>query len=335
MLHTVKQFKLIVVIPAYNEAESIADTITSLRTKAEDLKKGGVDTCLYVVDDGSKDKTADLALEAGADRVIRHQTNVGLGAAVRSGFNAARTDGAHIAVKFDADLQHDPDDLPALIKPIIDDEADVVYGNRLERIDYRMPFIRRTGNKVFTALMRWLTRWPLKDSQPGILAVGQAYLCQFYLPGDYNYTQQILIDAYHKGMRFTHVPVAFRKRLTGNSFISLQYPLKVLPQIIEVIIGVKPLRLFGPIGLLFLLAGVLMGFWDFIDFLRGLSEKPVQQCQFCPRLLPVRPPNPVLRSAGRPDCQNQPALTSLGGRQPALVFHQAILESPGVSSCAA
>jgi glycosyltransferase involved in cell wall biosynthesis len=267
--------KLIVVVPAYNEAERIGDTLKALRSIHGTLKKQNIDLCLYVVDDGSKDDTRSVARAAGADRILRHKINQGLGAAIRTGLTAADKDGADIVIKFDADLQHDPGDIVDLIKPIIEDSADVVYGNRFNRIEYRMPFVRHIGNKVFTGLMRFLTGWPLKDSQPGIFAINRDYLSVFSLPGDYNYTQQILLDAYHKGMRFAHVDVSFRKRTTGKSFISLKYPFKVGFQILMVLVIVSPMKIFGTIGLLFLSSGIIVFAVELVLFFLGNSPKPV------------------------------------------------------------
>lgn len=268
--------KLIVVVPAYNEHERITETVIALMQLKNDAANKGVDMLIYVVNDGSTDDTAQLARAAGVDRIVNHKLNQGLGAAIRSGLAAAKADDADIVVKFDADLQHDPCDVLSIIEPILADEADIVYGNRFEKIEYRMPFLRRIGNLVFTRLMRWLTNWDLKDSQPGIFAVERAYLEQFYLPGDYNYTQQILLDAYHKSMRFAHVSVTFRKRTSGKSFISLKYPFKVLPQIVMVLVGVRPLRVFGPIGLMFLIGGILIFCWDFTMWLLNENLKPAQ-----------------------------------------------------------
>ena len=98
---------------------------------------------VYVINDGSKDKTLELAQSAGADRIVKHKVNRGLGAAIRSGMTAAKHDGAHIVVKFDADLQHNPDNIWDLIQPIINDEADTVYGHRFRKISYKMPFVRK------------------------------------------------------------------------------------------------------------------------------------------------------------------------------------------------
>lgn len=267
--------KLVVIIPAYNEAEIIGRTVAAVAALREPFRAEGIELRVLVVDDGSGDATRTLALEAGADRVVRHRHNQGLGAAVRSGLRAAREEEAQVAVKFDADLQHDPADIRELIRPILEEEVDVVYGNRFDRISYPMPLIRKLGNRVFTGLMRWLTGWPLKDSQPGIFAVNQHYLSQFYLPGNYNYTQQILMDAYRKGMHFAHVQVAFRERKTGHSFVSLKYPFKVLPQIVLVLVSVRPLKIFAPIGLSFFGLGTLLALWEIAQWLWGAGEKPI------------------------------------------------------------
>ena len=231
---------------------------------------------IHVINDGSTDETQNLVNEYGKAKVINHKKNKGLGATIRAGLLSANKIRADIVVKFDADLQHEPRDILNLIKPIYNDESDVVYGNRFEKMSYKMPFVRKIGNKVFTNLMRWLTGWPLMDSQPGIFAVNNEFLSNFYLPGDYNYTQQILLDAHHRNLRFSHVSVSFNKRNEGKSFISLSYPFKVIPQIIQVIIGVKPLKVFGPIGWFFLSLGIFVFLFQLTLYLFEYTEKPVE-----------------------------------------------------------
>ncbi len=267
--------KLVVVVPAYNEQGKIEQVIAGIGDVKAKAAERGFELLVYVVDDGSGDETGLLARKCGANRVIKHKVNLGLGAAVRSGLLAARKDGADIVVKFDADLQHEPEDIISLIGPIVEDEADVVYGNRFERIEYKMPLVRRAGNRAFTKLMSMLTKWPLKDSQPGIFAINRDYLEVFNLPGDYNYTQQILLDAYHQGMRFAHVPVTFRRRTTGKSFVSMKYPFKVLPQLVFVVMSTKPMKVFFPIGILFLVFGGGIFSIELVLWFLDKSIKPV------------------------------------------------------------
>lgn len=260
---------LVVIVPAYNEGRTIAATIRS-------IKDITLSPTVLVVNDGSDDDTLQNAKDAGADILVNHKINRGLGAAVRSGLIAARKAGADIVVKFDADLQHNADDIEKIIAPLLADKADIVYGNRFEKIQYTMPLVRRLGNKMFTLLMRKLTKWPLKDSQPGIFAVNDAYLKDFYLPGDYNYTQQVLLDAYHRGMRFEHVAVEFHKREAGNSFVSFKYPIRVLPQILLVIVGIKPLKVFGTLGISLFTIGSLIFISEVMLWMLGFLDKPVQ-----------------------------------------------------------
>lgn len=266
---------LIIIVPAYNEEDSIEKVLKQLRSLEVKLDKLGFSLCILVINDGSVDDTEGKAKSGKADVIINHQQNRGLGAAVRSGLDAAREREAKIVVKFDADLQHDPADIISLISPIIEGRADLVYGERFSKIEYRMPWIRRAGNLVFTRLMAWLTHWPIKDSQPGIFALNDKYLGLYDLPGDYNYTQQLLLDAYLKGMRFEQVTVSFRQRNTGKSFVSLVYPIKVLPQILIVFCISRPLSFFFPIGLTSVILGLSIFSYQASLYLLGQTSKPV------------------------------------------------------------
>ncbi len=266
---------LVVMVPAFNEVENIERVIQGISALRARLIDRGLQLKIVVIDDGSADNTAEVATEAGADRVIRHGRNMGLGAAVRSGFLAATEDDADVLLKIDADLQHNPEDILSVLSPILSGTADLVYGERFSKISYKMPAIRRLGNITFRALMRWLTKWPIQDSQPGIFAAGRAYLEVYDIPGDYNYTQQILIDAYVKGMRFAQTPVHFEQRRVGESFISLRYPFKVLPQIVLVIAITRPMKIFGTCGFLFLAFGATVFLIQIGQYLLGFAVKPV------------------------------------------------------------
>ena len=268
--------KLVIIVPAYNEEKTISNTLKGLLALKSAINEKEYELIIHVINDGSSDATEELAKKYQEIFIINHKKNRGLGAAVRTGLLSANNINANIVVKYDADLQHEPLDILELIKPIYQNEADVVYGNRFKKMSYKMPYIRKVGNKIFTNLMRWLTGWPLMDSQPGIFAVNNIFLTNFYLPGDYNYTQQILLDAYHRNLRFSHVLVSFNKRDTGDSFVSLSYPFKVIPQIIQVIIGIKPLKVFGPIGWFFLSLGFFVFIFQITSYVLGYAQKPVE-----------------------------------------------------------
>ena len=279
-VNSVKNLKLVVIVPAYNEEESIGATVCAIRKQLDAFALQNISGFIFVVDDGSIDKTYQFAMSAGVDRVIRHRTNRGLGAAVRSGLLAARDEQADVVVKFDADLQHDPGDIENLIGPILSGIADVVYGNRFEHISYRMPFLRRIGNFLFTKLMSLLTGWSISDAQPGLFAVNRDYLDRFWFPGDYNYTQQILLDAFHNKMKFAQVDVKFSRRETGKSFVSLKYPWKVLSQIFWIIVCVKPMKIFGTVGLAFLFVSTIVMVSEIGRWLWGAGVKPVVHVNF-------------------------------------------------------
>ncbi|MFW5654883.1 MAG: glycosyltransferase family 2 protein [Roseicyclus sp.] len=268
--------RLLVIVPAYNEEETIAQTLQGIWSVTDELKTRGVALSVCVVNDGSSDRTFERAQAAGADIIVTHRTNRGLGAAVRTGLMHAREDGFDLVVKFDADLQHDPRDIPGLLEPVLAGRADVVYGDRFGQISYRMPLIRRTGNLVFSRLMRALTGWPVTDSQPGIFAVNRSYIENAYLPGSYNYTQQVLLDARALGLRFAQVPVHFDARRHGRSFVSLKYPYRVLYQMLIIIASNKPMTIFFPIGLFFLVLAVTIGGVQMAQWMAGINDKPIQ-----------------------------------------------------------
>ncbi len=149
--------KLFIIIPAFNEEKTIGKLLAK-------LKSGGYRN-IVVVDDGSKDRTAEIAYQEGVI-VLNHVINCGLGGTLRTGFEYALTNGADIIATMDADLQHKVEDIPKIIKPILSQKADVVIGKR-EFASKQMPFSRKLANKtgnLFTFIFFGLT---VSDSQSG------------------------------------------------------------------------------------------------------------------------------------------------------------------------
>lgn len=236
--------KVVVFIPAYNEEDKIGETISIVKDFYSHSELRGFKVESIVVDDGSTDETSEIVQKNNIDSVS-HPYNLGLGAATRTGMQSAYERGADVAVKFDADLQHSVEDIEKVVRPILDNKADIVFGSRFTgQIKYKMPFIRYYGNIMFTRLMRVLTGWPITDAQTGLMAYSKRYLAVFNMPGDYNPPHQILIDAYHQHMRYVEVPVVFYPRTTGKSFVSLRYPFKAMMQILRILVMVNPLKVF-------------------------------------------------------------------------------------------
>lgn len=258
-----KEYRLpyvVVFIPAYNEENSIGQVIEGINKRYVGHKEKNYILEVIVVDDGSKDKTSRVAKRAGVKKIVSHPYNRGLGAATRTGLETALEMGADIAVKIDADFQHDPTDIKKVIRPILDEQADCVFGSRfMGGLKYKMPSHRAWGNRFFSWLVSFLTGLKVTDGQTGLMAFHKKYLAKFEIISDYNETQQLIIDSWAKHMRVMEVPVVFRKRKTGTSFISLKYPFKVLPTIFRLFTYTNPLKVFIPLGLLFILIGIIVG----------------------------------------------------------------------------
>jgi len=256
--------RVVVYIPAYNEAKTLEKIVKTIKKRY--AKPDGYSVSVIIVNDGSNDGTgalADRLKERGlVEHVVHHPKNMGLGAATRSGLWKAYEMGADIAVKIDADFQHDPDDIDKVIRPIIDDRTDVCFGSRfMGQINYRMPVYRKIGNAFFSWTTELFTGLRVTDGQTGLIATNRRYLERFRLTSDYNETQQMILDAWRNQLRFMEVPVVFHKRMHGKSFISFRYPFKVIPNIIRLFIQSCPLKIFLPIGITLMLVALVLGYF--------------------------------------------------------------------------
>lgn len=255
-MHNLK--KIVIFIPAFNEEGSIASVIEAVRAMypLEVTRPRGYYMEPLVVNDGSTDKTEAIVASKGI-KLIAHAKNLGLGAATRTAMETAYEMGADVAVKLDADFQHDPADLEKVILPILEDKADICWGSRFTgKINYKMPLIRYVGNKFFTWLMNQLTDYVVTDAQTGLMAFGRKYLAIFEIHGNYNPPQQLLIDANSKYMRYAEAPSVFHPRTTGKSFVSLKYPFYVLANIFRILVYANPLKVFSTIGLVFIIFSI-------------------------------------------------------------------------------
>jgi len=263
--------KVAIIIPVYNEADKIPQLIDNLKNIERE------EFYFIFINDGSQDNSLNLLQKINLkSEIVIHKKNLGLANAVKSGLRKAIEIGADYVVKVDADLQHDLNEIDSLLIELNED-IDFVYGDRFNgNLNYRMELIRKFGNKFFSYLTKKLTGYKITDSQPGFIAMKIELAKKLKLLGNYNYTQQVLIEASLMGFRFKQVPITFNKRIHGKSFVSLKYPFKVFWQIFIIYSSLKPLSTFGKIGSLLIISSIIISSFQIYQYSIGLSEKLIQ-----------------------------------------------------------
>jgi glycosyltransferase involved in cell wall biosynthesis len=221
---------IVLFLPARDEAGAVADVVR--RTPAE--VAGHPVQCL-VIDDGSTDATAALAAAAGAE-VLSIAPGRGLGAAVRTGFAAGLERGAAVVAFCDADGEYDPAELARLCEPILRGEASYVVGSRFAGLERDMRPHRWLGNRTLTVWVAGIARRrfgvTVTDGQSGFRALSAAAAADAEIIHDFNYAQVLTFDLLAKGHRYAEVPITYRFRTTGRSFIKLvPYLRKVVPAV--------------------------------------------------------------------------------------------------------
>ncbi|MGH2819039.1 MAG: glycosyltransferase family 2 protein, partial [Actinomycetota bacterium] len=198
-----------VVIPAFNEAESLPAVLGEMPTTAGDLHVVPI-----VIADGSTDATEAAARNLGAV-VVRRDLRRGSGAAVRLGYRAALRFGAAVVVTLDADGQHDPKEMERLVAPLLAGEADMVQGSRVLGSFEVESTTRRYGVALFARLLSTLGRTRITDPSTGYRAMTAEVLRRLDLRQDQFYVSEVILDAARKGMRVLEVPITLRRRASG------------------------------------------------------------------------------------------------------------------------
>lgn len=230
--------KLIVVIPALNEEDSIATVIHKVpRTFDSEIRVE-----VLIVDDGSTDQTVKVSQQAGAEHILSFPNNRGLGAAVREGMKEAYRLGANFAVMIDADDEYPAEYIPQVIEPIRKGDADYVLASRFAGTIKGMKIHRRLGNYFFTLLQMVLLQRKITDGQTGFRAFSRQVLATMDILHDYNYAQVMTLNIVRQGYRMVEVPIPYKVRTTGQSFIRFwAYMSHVFPAIVKEMLR-KPTR---------------------------------------------------------------------------------------------
>jgi glycosyltransferase involved in cell wall biosynthesis len=246
-------------IPAYNEEKTIARVVLGAQNHAH---------IVVVCDDGSSDLTGEIAERLGAV-VVRHERNLGYGAALQSLFKRARELKADVLVTLDGDGQHDPAEIPRLVKPIEDGVAEVVFGSRFmdKNGSVEMPAYRQFGVKVITKLSNGSGKNGVSDAQSGFRAYSKLAMEQLGAISENGMSASIeILRAVHKsGLKVCEVPISCKYGDNVGAETSTKHPLahgiSLIMSIVRLVVEDRPLIFLGIPGIISLAAGTLFGVW--------------------------------------------------------------------------
>lgn len=258
-IHSLTQGKpyIVVGIPAFNEEKTIAKVVLETQKFASDV---------IVCDDGSTDFTAEIAEHLGA-QVVRHKTNEGYGASIKSLFVRAHELNADIFVTLDADGQHEPAEIPCVVDPIFQGTADIVIGSRFvdKNGTAEMPLYRQVGAKLITKMVNGSAKNGVTDAQSGFRAYSHQALDHLdFSEAGMGASVEILLKASKQNLRIVEVPSTCKYN-NGEVKTSTEHPVThgigVVWSLVRLVVEERPLLMLGIPSLFFLTAGIGFGLW--------------------------------------------------------------------------
>jgi len=249
--------KLIIQIPCFNEESTLPITLAALPRELP-----GIDTIEWlIIDDGSTDRTVEVAMAHGVDHLVRLPQNNGLAKGFMAGIDACLTAGADIIVNTDADNQYCADDIPKLIAPIIAGKAGIVVGSRpiaeIEHFSFAKKYLQKLGSWV----VRFASRTDIADAPSGFRAMSREAAMRLNVFNDYTYTLETIIQAGQKCMAITSVPIRVNRDLRPSRLVKSipAYVRKSVMTILRIFVVYKPFRFFLTIGSCLFLLGLAVG----------------------------------------------------------------------------
>ncbi len=248
--------KLIIQIPCYNEQTALPVTLAALPRRCP-----GVDVVEWlVIDDGSSDQTAEVARQHGVDHVVRFPRHRGLASAFVAGLEAALKAGADLIVNTDADNQYNADDIPKLVQPILDGEAEIVVGTRPIAATRHFSPVKRVLQRLGSWLTRVVSQTDVLDAPSGFRAFSREAAMKIHVFNEYSYTIETIIQAGQKGMAIVSVPIRTNEDLRPSRLVrSLgSYIGRQVLTMFRIFVTYRPFRFFAANGLLIFLVGLLI-----------------------------------------------------------------------------
>jgi glycosyltransferase involved in cell wall biosynthesis len=261
---------LSVVIPALNEEDGIADIVQRVFAVEPLLKEVGVQSLeVIVVDDGSKDSTAEIVSSLPRVRLIRHPSNRGYGAAIKTGFRSARGD---LLAFLDADGTYPPEHLVDLCSAAIGDSADVAVGSRRSGAESKMPALRRLGNLMWSNLVTVIGRRHCADPASGMRVLRRSALDKLYpLPDGLNFTPVMSMRCMHEALEVVELPVPYSERKGRSKLSVVRDGTRFLKTILWTSLEYNPVNVFGLAGLVLLAVAGLIGLGLMLARAKGIT----------------------------------------------------------------
>jgi glycosyltransferase involved in cell wall biosynthesis len=262
--------KLIIQIPCYNEEDSLGITLSALPRQLP-----GIDSLEWlIIDDGSKDRTIEVAKAYGVDRIVHLPRNQGLAKAFMAGLEASLQAGADIIVNTDADNQYCADDIAKLIQPILWQQADIVVGARPIWQTKHFSFTKKLLQKLGSWVVSLVSNTNISDAPSGFRAMNREAALQMNVFNNYTYTLETLIQAGQKGMTIISVPIRTNGVLRPSRLVksNSSYVVRSLFTILRIFMLYKPLRFFLLLGSVPFSTGVILGIRWLIFFFQGAER---------------------------------------------------------------
>ena len=266
--------KLIIQIPCYNEAETLALALKSLPREID-----GLDEIKWlIINDGSNDNTVDVAKECGVDYIVNFIQNHGLAEGFMAGIKECIKQGADIIVNTDADNQYEAKDIPKLIKPILDNKAEYVIGERPINQTKHFSFMKKMLQKIGSWVVRKASNTLIPDAPSGFRAMSRECAKRLNVYNEYTYTLETIIQAGQKNFAVTSVPIRTNEDLRPSKLVSSipSYIKKSVITIVRIFVVYQPFKFFMSIAIVLFSIGFILGLRFLYYWMAGNGEGHIQ-----------------------------------------------------------